>query len=332
MDLVYENSILGGTFDHLHLGHLKLIDTAFEMSDHVTIGLTQPSMYKNKFLADKIESYEIREKNLKQYLLQKNYIRKTTIIPISDIYGTTLKDKKIDAIFATEENLQNLILINKKREEIGFPPLHTFIVPYLKAKDGKNITSERIRKGEIDRDGFVYKNIFDKQNELILPESLRPILQKPLGEVVKNVKDLLKMLNEKDIVIAVGDVIYEELKKEEIHPAVGIVDFKTRREPFISKFLKRNFFILKRNVTNKQGTINRKAVNAYKIALDKYLVNKKPETVIVSGEEDLLALPAILLAPLGSVVLYGQFDKGIVMNVVSEEFKKRIKDILEKFK
>jgi len=43
----------------------------------------------------------------------------------------------------------------------------------------------------------------------------------------------------------------------------------------------------------------------------------------VTGEEDLLALPAIVLAPLGSVVLYGQYDKGVVINEVTEELKKK---------
>ena len=53
--------------------------------------------------------------------------------------------------------------------------------------------------------------------------------------------------------------------------------------------------------------------------------------MIVKGEEDLLALPAILFAPLNSVVLYGQIDLGVVMVEVTEEKKKGVEEILKKF-
>ena len=40
--------------------------------------------------------------------------------------------------------------------------------------------------------------------------------------------------------------------------------------------------------------------------------------IVVDGEEDLLALPAIALAPLTSVILYGQPDEGLVIVKVDE--------------
>ena len=212
MQFIYKNSVLGGTFDHFHLGHQKLIDAAFEQSKHVTIGLTKPVMYQNKFLSDTIEDYSIREADLKKYLKEKDFETRARIIPIVNIYGTTLEDKNIEAIFATEENLHNVNLINTKRKEIGFSKFKIITVPYIKDDNGKNITSERIRKGEIDRDGFVYKSIFDKKQVLTLPNDLRPTLQKQIGKVVKNTQDVLKLLNKNTIVIAVGDIIASKLK------------------------------------------------------------------------------------------------------------------------
>ena len=51
----------------------------------------------------------------------------------------------------------------------------------------------------------------------------------------------------------------------------------------------------------------------------------------IANEVPPLALPAILFAPLGSIVLYGQFDQGIIVNEVSEEKKAAIVKLLRQF-
>jgi pantetheine-phosphate adenylyltransferase len=326
MSFLYKQSVLGGTFDHLHLGHKKLIDTAFEQSEHVTIGLTNPAMYQNKLLADFIEDYSLREESLKNYLKEKDFLNRATIISIADIYGTTLQDNKIEAIFATEENLQNINLINSKRKEISFTELKVIIVSYVKDNNGENISSERIRKGEIDREGFVYKNIFSNKQTLILSAELRPHLQKPIGEVVKNTKDVISLLSKKTIVIAVGDIIASSLNQEGVVPAISIIDFRTRRHDIENIKHYQGEMVI-----NEQGTINSEAVKVFQEKLDLYLKSGKKQTIAIAGEEDLLTLPAILLAPLCSIVLYGQFDMGVVVNQVDEELKKRIRGLLEKF-
>lgn len=333
MDYMYKHSILGGTFDHLHLGHQKLINIAFGLSEEVTIGLTKPSLYQDKFLANLIEDYATRHEALKNYLLKKNFLNRATIIPITDIYGSTLNEKKIDAIILTEENLENAVLINKKRREISFDPLKTYIVPFVKTDDGKNITSERIRRGEIDRNGLVYKGFFEKNKALTLPENLREELQKPLGQIVKNTEELKKLYKKESTIIAVGDIVAAKLKDSNFHPAINIIDFKSRREPLTKMFLDLlQSYLSSHKVKNEQGTINRDAVLRIENAINKYLETNKQQTITVDGEEDLLALPAIMLSPLNTIVVYGQFDQGIVVNVVTEELKKKVQLLIEKFK
>lgn len=53
--------------------------------------------------------------------------------------------------------------------------------------------------------------------------------------------------------------------------------------------------------------------------------------LIVDGEEDLLALPAILFAPLGSLILYGHWQHGIIAVEVNEQMKKKTQNLLNKF-
>ena len=39
---------LGGIFDHLHLGHQVLLQTAFKLGKHVAIGLSTENLLKGK--------------------------------------------------------------------------------------------------------------------------------------------------------------------------------------------------------------------------------------------------------------------------------------------
>jgi len=51
--------------------------------------------------------------------------------------------------------------------------------------------------------------------------------------------------------------------------------------------------------------------------------------IIVEGEEDLATLPAILYAPLGSVVVYGQPNEGSVLVDVTPERKLHIEKFMK---
>lgn len=65
----YKKLALGGTFDRLHRGYEKILETAFSLAEYVYIGLvSSEELLKNKELREKIEPYETREKNLRTYL------------------------------------------------------------------------------------------------------------------------------------------------------------------------------------------------------------------------------------------------------------------------
>ena len=54
--------------------------------------------------------------------------------------------------------------------------------------------------------------------------------------------------------------------------------------------------------------------------------------MVVDGEEDLLTIVAVLLAPYGSMVMYGQPKQGVVVLEVKEEVKKRFREIIGRMK
>ncbi len=85
--------------------------------------------------------------------------------------------------------------------------------------------------------------------------------------------------------------------------------------------------VLQLRCSNPAGIISKGAVQVLRDAIKASGPN--PVRVIVEGEEDLLALPIFLLAPYGSIVMYGQPSKGIVIVKIDSETRKRAKDLME---
>jgi len=56
-----------------------------------------------------------------------------------------------------------------------------------------------------------------------------------------------------------------------------------------------------------------------------------PALIYVDGEEDLAVIPAVLAAPDGAVVLYGQPGEGVVALLVDDERKNKARWLLSLF-
>ena len=63
-------------------------------------------------------------------------------------------------------------------------------------------------------------------------------------------------------------------------------------------------------------------------AMKKAFAGEKPAMVLIDGEEDLLTIPAVIEAPLGAVVFYGQPLEGVVAVEVDERSKANARQIL----
>jgi pantetheine-phosphate adenylyltransferase len=336
--------VLGGTFDHFHKGHEALLTKAFEVGKKITIGIATEEIYKNKFLLETIELFEVRKKSVEKFI--KKHLPNgcnTNIISFSEFTGGVDKIKEIDAIVVSRETYPNAIKINELRIKNKLRPMMIVIIEDILAEDGKLISSERIRIGEIDKEGnkYQFSTINDRKRELIMPENLRPILQKPLGRVFKEEKSLLQCIDtlKHTMIIAVGDIIVDSLLKKGVNPDVKVIDFRSRRKEFpISNFqfsIKSQLLNLKK-YKNKPGTLNIKTSEKLKELIKQAMSFPRKQGssnnwIIIDGEEDLLALSAILFAPLNSLVLYGHWQHGIIVVKVDEKIKDRVRNIVNKF-
>lgn len=327
MNFKYEHAILGGTFDYLHAGHKRFIDAACRTSEKVTIGITTEQLLKQKIHKDAIQGYKVREKALKDYLKSKA-LNQVSIIPLVDIVGAGF-EKDVDAIFAVDESFDNAKLINKGRAKRKLTPAKIIIVPMLKARDGGLISSKRIRSGEIDRDGNSYILLF--ANTLKLPEELRSILRRPFGKIIKNLDDYKKISTSNNLIIAVGDIVVSNLVKAGGKANISIVDLKTNRKPITNRAILELLPTTNIKTKNFPSTIDKKAVFTLNSLLRKSISSGSKYTIEIEGEEDLLATPSILLAPLESIVLYGIREVGGIVVNVTEQKKEEVKRIVAKF-
>jgi len=333
----YKKIVLGGTFDHFHKGHQKFLEKAFVIGEKVLIGITSDKMVKDKFLADSIESFSARKENVYKFLIKKNWQDKARIIKINDFTGGVEKLKKAEAIVVSKNTYANALKINNLREKNGLKKLRIIVVPDVLAQDRKIISSERIRAGEIDRDGKSYwlrvACCLKDGKRLVLPESLKEELRKPLGKVFSKTKDLLNFINEKkpEFIFSVGDIVSYHLIKNKINPLLLIFDWKTKRgevDEEVKKMIGSNF---SNKIVNQPGTISKEAFITIKNCVEKILTKKEKQKVFIEGEEDLLALPVILFSPLNSLILYGHWQLGVVGVVSDEKMKKKMIGLLKKF-
>lgn len=326
-----KHSILGGTFDHFHVGHESFIESAFLTSDHVTIGVVETPFSNAKSYSNSIESYDLRIQNISTFLNQYGYSTRSTLIPIHDIYGTTLTDQSIKTIFVTSSTAQNADLINSKRATLDLPPLKIVVVPHVKADDGQIVSSSLIRAGHLDRSGHSYLKIFESNQTFILTDSLKDQLRVPMGPVIKDLKNITTLIPPASSIISVGDVVSMDLIHAGFSPAICIVDFRTKRQDIDESIIAKYFPTIHKTLPNPRGTINPKIKDLLIDSFDIYQKTKTTQIVKVDGEEDLLALPAILLSPLDSYVIYGLPDTGICLVKITSESKNLSEKYLSEF-
>jgi cytidyltransferase-like protein len=84
-------------------------------------------------------------------------------------------------------------------------------------------------------------------------------------------------------------------------------------------------------VKNPPGNITPTLFAAIKRSIKSYLANGRQRIIKVLGEEDLAGVPAMLLSPLGSVVLYGQPQEGLVVVEIIEEKKEELLLLIQKY-
>ncbi len=148
---------VGGTFDELHKGHKVLLLKAFELGDRVLIGLCSDTFVKKLGKPHVTDTYSERLKELKIFLTHMGFSERAEIIQLNDPFGPTATDRCIEGLVVSEETAPIATIINNERQKAGLPLMKIVTVNMVPSENCAPISTTRIRRGEMDREGHLTK-------------------------------------------------------------------------------------------------------------------------------------------------------------------------------
>lgn len=333
----FQSMVVGGVFDHLHLGHKCLIQTAFQFAKrvHLTVMGSEWIKQENKGYSNGIQSFNKRVKNLEDFLDTFDLSKRAIVSKITDPYSYGVSGKyahSIDSIvISTEEGVgRRTKKLNQLRVERKLSPLKILEIPLIYSPTGKPFSSTTIREER--------KEAGEKaplKFSVAVSDQVKSELREKKGKLVDSVEDLPPPPTH---VIAIGDVVTAELAKREYPMSIAIIDQKVRRRDVSplrlmhktteTKFKAPPYF----PCGNPPGRLTHEAWHCLKVAFSQ----KRPVVLRIYGEEDLMGILATVLAPEGSLIVYGQppisNEEGMVYFRVTEEKRSEAMRLLKEMK
>ena len=147
-----------------------------------------------------------------------------------------------------------------------------------------------------------------------------------MGGPEKTIPKLAKIIAQEvpSKIVVVGDVVSLGMRKYGVEASLYIIDQKILRTDISDKIT----WLKELVVSNPAGEITEEAYETLK----RVLREETPTVIRVEGEEDLLTLPLILLAPIGSIIAYGQPHVGLVVIRVTPASRNEARLLLDAMK
>ena len=143
---------MGGTFDVVHIGHMALLDKAFSISSKVIIGLSSDQLAEKR--GKNLTNDYPKRLSLLKSVIEKNFPNSSyEISKLENDFGPAVVEGSVKALVVSEETSAKGLHLNELRAERNLPPVEIVVVPMVLAKDGKAISSTRIKNSEIDSNG-----------------------------------------------------------------------------------------------------------------------------------------------------------------------------------
>lgn len=140
----HDTVILGGTFDHLHNGHKKLLSLAVSICAHkMVIGVTADAMLTNKSHAELIDSLAKRKQAVRAYVRFLKPHLTLEVVTIEDPFGPSITIPEPAAIVVSTETVLGAAKINTIRVERALPKVYIYV---CRRTESSTLSSSYIRE------------------------------------------------------------------------------------------------------------------------------------------------------------------------------------------
>ena len=334
---IYQVGLIGGTFDRFHAGHRNLLMSALSQCQTLEVWVTADSIAGAK--DSRINPWEERVEEIKQALDSDS--KRLEFHELKDRHGPAPTHNQADAIICTSDTKPECETINSMRQETGIPQLEIICVDHSMSWDGRPISSSRIRIGEIDREGQRWIPESFVTNEMVLTPEVEAELKDPFGQLIPGPEDEPSHAMSEVLVltegghgplIAVGDVTVRTLQDVGRPADIGLIDGCTKRRVWDgAEGIDRSLYDSVLECSSPAGRLTPSLLSTCETAISSWRDGNKSSLIVVEGEEDLAPLLLHPLAPIDSVIIYGQPGKGVVIRWCGEDAKQRCRRLLNGF-
>lgn len=165
-----------------------------------------------------------------------------------------------------------------------------------------------------------------------LTTELRERLKEPIGRLVEgspedNIEKMKCIVEEiKPVAVAVvGDVVSSMAVAADIPVKIYVADGRIMRSLAGLDIAKAKNIDIVLRARNPPGLITEECIEVLRRAVE----YNGSVWVWIDGEEDLMVIPLVILMPIGSLIMYGQPNRGFVAVYVDEEKKREILQIID---
>jgi len=127
---LWSSVVLGGTFDHFHIGHKLLLSTAaFVCSQSLLVGVTAASMLNRKTLTELVEPPNTRQEAVRSFMQRIKPQVQLAVVEIDTPEGPTVDMPELQCIVVSEETVKGAQSINAQRTAKQRSPLTIVQLP-----------------------------------------------------------------------------------------------------------------------------------------------------------------------------------------------------------
>ncbi|XP_033762317.1 bifunctional coenzyme A synthase-like [Pecten maximus] len=148
----FANTVLGGTFDHIHAGHKILLGEGCLLADkQLTVGVTNGDMNNKKTLSELIQPVQSRLESVKSFIQNVRPNISSNVVPIYDAFGPTITNNDLQCIILSQETRKGGQMVNDERQKKGFPLMEEFVIELVEDQhhseyEENKISSSSFRK------------------------------------------------------------------------------------------------------------------------------------------------------------------------------------------